>query len=473
MDPPMEQAEWVIDDVSSDVSIFHHDDNSFNKGILYISSNEALIPVHLKKKEWGVMRINSNGKVLWQTNIASNILGMGRMKEKVIVFFKEDNDKEGLIKVAVLDIGSGEKLEEKTAFGYAGEHGAEILIQNTSIGDFSHIIIRSTGEKGGYFRMATGRQESNLQTTKCEAVFFDDAGNLTERFSLNIPKESEFLGTLVTSEKNICVIYKEAEQIAASMYDASGKLSASLQTPFAVRKNTFSDPTIQIDSRDPKKIWLSIRYVTKDKNAGHRLINFDFGARKATVSEEEIFGKEYGRSIQFEEVDKVKKGGTKDLESLQPTAILANGENIIVIKEAKYSFTSDRGSTRYITDGLILSFYNRQAKHLKTIGLDKTYEAFIPLGRSVGYHMYGKKLYLTTVALAGIGAYSNLLCIVDTDAMKFEQFTILDRGRLGRDRAIEPAATLWFEKSALASYIIPVGGLMIREFNAVLQKINF
>jgi hypothetical protein len=472
VDIPTAEVDWCIQSVSSDISNALSDVPAFAKGILYISASEMIAPVKLGKKEYGVIKINSSGKLLWQVSISDPILGIGKLNGKIIVFFKEEKANATQVMGAVLDATTGKKLVEKTAFENTEETRAEVKILNTPSGEFSHMLIRATADKGKFSPYTADMGGRSLKTLKCYAITYDESLNPTKTQQMAVPPESNFIGCVANKEKEIFAVYAEDDKMVAAKFTKDGASVTKLMAPFNQKKDRFIYPEISADESFPQRILLAVSFPNGSKDMVHTLYNFDFDAKKVLTTGEEPLDKDYMKTIEMEEIKEAKDIKFRYIAALQPVGILPSADKIIVIKEKRIISTSNSGSSMYSTEHLFVSFYSKDLKPIKTIGLNKYFESFMDVGRSISWHVYGDKLYITTSAISGVASYVSLLCTVDMPSMKFEKITALDKGDLSRDKTIEPGATLWFPKTVFVNYLIPKGGLIVKDVNTVMQKIT-
>ena len=171
-----------------------------------------------------------------------------------------------------------------------------------------------------------------------------------------------------------------------------------------------------------------------------------------------------------------QKGSLMNMESLKVIDIVTTKEKIAIIKEIQFTESSSVNSAGvwYRNDVLVVSIYDRQLNLLKTVALDKKYQANMPVGRSIGINAAGEKLHLVMPAVEGVLKYAIVYAIIDLAGQKLELFTMLDKKGLPNSQAIEGGATLWFPDAVLIEYFDVKGGpFRKKDFYSMWQRVKF
>lgn len=229
-------------------------------------------------------------------------------------------------------------------------------------------------------------------------------------------------------------------------------------------------PTFNLDKNNTNRVLAAIMYKTKGNDNIIQLFAFDMKAKQVTRSAEEILNKAYSKDVALEEINSTRVTSLASyIEHLRPIEILQSGDKIIVLKEVRM-ISPGNNSTRFINGPLVISFYDQNLKLLKHTGLNKAYEVFVNMGRSLGYHLKGDELEIVTATLNGIASYADIYCSVDTKTMRVTKAGVLDKGSLGRTISSEPNSTLWFPGNFVMNYLLPKGMLRIKSVSTVLQE---
>jgi hypothetical protein len=208
----------------------------------------------------------------------------------------------------------------------------------------------------------------------------------------------------------------------------------------------------------------------------NQVFAFSFSNNKITGTGEEQLDKSYKRSLEINEIKELQKGDLTDIDRLQIIDIVSTKEKIAVIKEIQFAESSAVNSAGkwYSNDALVVSIYNRQWKLLKTITLDKKYQANMPAGRSIGINAIGEKLHFVMSAVEGPLSYATVYSIIDLDQQKLEVFKMLNKEGVPRVQAIEGGASLWFTDGLLIEYFVSQGGMLKlkKDFYSIWQKVK-
>jgi hypothetical protein len=462
VDLPLKEKEWFVQNFGADL---------LPADIVYISATEALAPVKIGKKEYGVVKINAEGKEFWKTPVPGLIVGLGKAEDKVTVVYSLDKSKNLILMAVSLNATTGKIISEEAIYENKEDRIYRFKGENHPGGILNHILIRKTANSANGWV-----SRSNLgKTTECVLITFDESGKKKNTIQLNIPEDSYFLGSVLDKHNELYVGYHQQNTLVVERYNSSFKQVQKLQTELPVQKIGELIPLLYADPID-QKIWLTATYVNEGKDKAHQTFCFDFNSKKVLASGDEELDKSFRSSIEMKEVEGVKNANLKMIPFLKPVGLFTTEDKVIVLEQADYlDAHGTKGATRYATNGLYVSFYNRNLKKIKTIGLNKWYECFVDVGTSLGYNYKESKLYIATPANGkGIGSNVNLFCVVDIKTENFENVIKLDNGSLTNSIPVEGNATFWFKDGCLISYIIPVGGAFSsKSYNIALQKVTW
>ena len=290
-------------------------------------------------------------------------------------------------------------------------------------------------------------------------------------------KEGLFLGSQAGKDDDIFFCSILDDQLVVERFQQSGVAAGKLSAQLPIRIfNIKLQPVTSIDPFDPDALLVGLHYRSKGNGITNQVFNFKFSTKKVMVTGEDDLGKSFKKSLELNEIKDLQKGSLTDMEALKVVDIIATKEKIAVVKEIQFAQYSsvNSGGMWFRNDVLVLSIYDRSMKLLKTISLDKKYEANMPVGRSIGIKAMGEKLHFVMAAVEGVLKYATVYATVDLANQKLEQFKMLDKASIPKDRTIEGGASLWFDDGFLIEYLDAKGGALKskKDFYSTWQKIK-
>jgi hypothetical protein len=123
----------------------------------------------------------------------------------------------------------------------------------------------------------------------------------------------------------------------------------------------------------------------------------------------------------------------------------------------------------------VISFYDLDFKLLKNTGINKYYESFMDIGRSLGTRLRNGKLEIICTSLKGFASYTDLYCTADVTTMTVEKTMVIDREPLGSTISTEPNCTVWLKDGFILNYIFRKGTVFAKAkyFTTVLQPFTY
>src|SRR5207237_7086630 len=123
----------------------------YDKGIVYLNQNEAVVPVRVSNDQWAVIKINCNVRVLWRTPVNGPIKGLGKLGEKIVVIYV-DIDRFGKnVHSEILEENNGKKTSDQIIYSNNARSSLEVRIQNRTEGEFNDVYIRPLAAEPGKF----------------------------------------------------------------------------------------------------------------------------------------------------------------------------------------------------------------------------------------------------------------------------------------------------------------------------------
>jgi hypothetical protein len=462
---------WHVTQVDYAVSEYYSNRGDFDK-VIYLGETEAVLPVEFDNEESGVVKLNQNGKELWQAKFKGTVLGTGLMNGNIILVYAE-YDRNFLRKVhaATIDNATGKTMQDKVVYEIEQKLVSEVKILNTASSEIHGILIRISNDEGK--RGNTDKQKAaNLSTSKLLLVELNKelSPNITEVKAAG--QTGAFLGAIAGKNNDFFFCSVIGGLMVAEQFNNKGVFIAKLQSPLS-KRNDYQLPVISVDSKNA--LMVGVHYENTDKDLVTQVYYFDFASKKVLKTLEEKLDKSYARALEPLSIKKMQNGDLRQIERLHIVGVLPSTDKFAVIKEIQFldiSNIGNGGAVRHRNDAVVVSIYDQQWKLLKTLALDKKYEAFINLGRSLGMKVLGDKLYLVMPSLNAPASYSTLLATVNLNTLQVESFTELDKKNIGKSESVEAGATLWFPNAMLLEYFIPKGGLRIKNINSIWQKVE-
>jgi len=399
-DPPLSENPWHIQELNEATGNFYSP-SSFKKSIIYLNDG-AIGAVQFNREEWGAVRINQQGKIVWQVKVKGLIAGIGRRGDDILLFCSDEKD---VIKTANLFVNktptfgfsktisavlvngtTGKKIQEKVVFDNGQDAYIDSRILIRPDGTFISLLVRvSNSEKS---RMDPDKElKERLTSAKLSLLELQTDLSVKTIDIKAAGKEGLFLGSQVGKNDDFFFCSILDDQLIVERFQQSGVATGKLSTPLAVRSfNIKAEPVTAIDPFDPEVIFVGLHYRNKGKGIVNQVFGFNFSTKKIVGTGEEELDKSYRKSLEVNEIRELQKGSLVDMDALKVIDIVATKDKITVIKEIQFTQSSAVNSAgiRFRNDVLVVSIYDRQWKLLKTITLDKKYEANMPVGRSIG-----------------------------------------------------------------------------------------
>jgi hypothetical protein len=459
---------WSFHSVLTNVNVWGDPvQKAFQSGIVYTSPTEAIVPVRYKKWTYGLMKINNEGNVLWEIRIPNNIIGLGKLKENLVVFYTPETYPIRVIHAAVINPADGKKLKENTV--YENEKaGNSVKVVNKPSGQFSHLSIRLSDNMGERFPTRT----KDYAIRKLTAVYLDAELNpkLTEVKLLST--SSQYLGSIANEEGHFFTSMLSSDELVVERFDRATGQTEKLSTPFKFNSKADYFPVMTADLQNNHGIFMAMHYEGTDKDARNQLYHFDFSTKKILLAPEEKLNGSYAKTLDPVKVHNGPTSGLGSIEHLQVIDILQTGDKLIGIKEIKWF---DISSNDRFHEALVVSIYDRKLNLLKNLTYNKKLQTSSSAGRSLGYHVQNGKLYIILNALTSvIGTYGTMLLVINLDNMSFEKTSMLEKNKIGDRVFAESGASLWFANELLISNIVPKKEhYSVDELNTIFQKVAF
>ncbi len=476
---PLPETTWHIQELSSATGN-HSSPNSFKKSILYLN-NEAVCAVQFNKEEWGVVKINSHGKELWNFKVKSPLVGLAKFGDNIVFFHAEVGK--------VMKVGSWGFTKELHGVLLNGKDGS--LIKTRLVfdnADWAYFDYRVFTQPGGEFSNLAVRVSNSVnertgidkryRLTSAKLLLLQLNADLSVTKTIDIPaigKEGLFQGIQAGKNNDVFFCSLIDDQLTVEHFDQFGKAIGKLAAPLSVRQHDMIlEPITTADAFAPSTMFVGLYYKNKDKDFANQVFEFDFSNNKVVGTGEEELTKNFRKSLVPSKIKELKKGDLDYIDKLNVIDVVSTGEKIAVIREIQFEEGSSVSSGFWFrAENLLVSIYDRQWKLIKTITLDKRHLYNKTIGRSIGINIEGENLRLIMSAMDGNATHAIAYAIVDLAKQELKEFKTVDKYRVSKDHTLEGGASLWFPDGVLVEHLIPKGGAFNqnRNFYSVWQKI--
>jgi hypothetical protein len=380
------------------------------------------------------------------------------------------------ISAVVLDGKNGKLLSEKIVYD---NNNDAVYIDSRILarpdGQFAHLLIRVTGFKKGTFDEA---KELKARLSSEKIMLVDLGSNLELKITdIQTPgKEGWFVGSGVTTNDDFYFATIQDEELVVERFKKDGSKAGRLATPISVRSAwPTAEPITTVDPFDPDNFLIGLRYTRKNKDRMNQAYAFNFSTKKVSGSGEQELNKDYGKSLEYTKIKGLQDGDSRSEESFRVIDLVATKERIAVIKEMQYTTSNGPdGAVRFRKDGVVVEIYDRTWKLLKTIALDKKFEAFTLVGGSVGCRVSDNKLDLVMSAVDGPLLYATLYARINLDTPALGEYKTLARNGVSNIQPAEGGASLWFPGGVFLEYLVEKGGILKskKDYSSIWHKVE-
>lgn len=506
---PLDRLLWHVRESNNSIGNFFSP-SSFRKSINYLSEGDAVLAIHFEDGQGGAVRMDENGKLLWQTKVSGSVTGIGRIENNILVFYADEESKGGglvsivpeaekmstYVRVALLNGKTGKLIKDKLLY----DNNKAVYIDSRSLNrpdnNFASLLIRLTNFKKASINVDKVIDE-RLETEKILAVTMDGDLNTVTTELKSEGNKGWFIGAEIGPNDDIYLSTFIKSQLIAERFNKKGELVNKLSAPLEIKSFAgLAEPVTSVPLDNKELFFVGLRYPKKNKDYKNQVFEFDFSAKKVSGSGEQELNKVYEKTFEVSKIKELKGGFLDYTESLKIMNIIPTKEKIAIIKTIQFQSTTTRvsstgngnikdidesSSTRYRSDAVVIDIYNRNWKLLKTIALDRQFESFSPyVGRSVGAHIVDEKLYIIVPTIKSIGKWTTLFAQINMSDLRVEKYIALPR-EFSQDGlkgpVVEGDACIWLNKGVLIPNFIQSEGLRLRntrdKVNTIWQKVTF
>jgi hypothetical protein len=211
-----------------------------------------------------------------------------------------------------------------------------------------------------------------------------------------------------------------------------------------------------LDPTNDNIVSFSIAHLPKRGRKSYlSLFVFDFASGQVPLQESAELNKDYFRQFK-DNPDLVKAKHFKLVENLKPDNMIFWKDKLIVFNEIRYNYSASysngsQGATRFDSEGVIVSFYDKQYHLVHQLFLDRYYEAFINTGRGLSYCLRDGKILAFGNELPHILAYGNFCYVIDPETYTVERKEP-EWGDAPKGDPVDITNIFWFRKAIVTNH---------------------
>ncbi len=443
---------------------------SLLKATVYPSTTEAVTVYDQHKKQGAlIIKVNEDGKVLWQHEMADEVIFIGMHQGSVaLVTIPEWNKQWGLIpenvKITLLNTDTGRPVAERVLFSTKPDVFIDIKVLYTKDA-IKGLLLRHTDLDQNRSRNPYTVFEKAGATRKVEILDIDEELNTgTPRKITTAATSMEYLGGGLNQKGELIMVSCSENILLAEKFGVGAVTPvAKLMASFDAKEKKLKTGHVVLNRDNPDQVAVALKYKNAENDDAIASAIFDFTA-----------GKGYSHLVNLEEKAYRKALDIKNTDYFTPATIIFYGDKIIFCKEQTNSWQMDMkgAATRYNAATMLLSVYDKNMRLVKDILVPRRYEAFDRGQLHAGFFINGNKLSMLFSELAGSTSYQTVLSEVDLDKLEISRRVILERSGIHKASTIEAESSLWFGNAVVLPYIEGAGGMLSTKLATILQKIQ-
>lgn len=444
---------WFLAPVVNNVGTLMSDNReTIAKGILTVSASEKIFPAYLMNQGLALVKMNENGKMLWRSKpIKGYLVGVGLMGDEALVFYREGED---VYKVVVESYAvSNGKMVKKTVLseGLQKNHW-DIKVLNSKGGAFQYLFLRKTAVTKKYPSL-----DRFLASTQMQFITLNPDLSVKQNVDFKAVENRDFFGVSATKSGSLVVLSQTRDELFAEQIGPNGAVVTELKVacPFG-RSQSFTTAVVVPAQKETNSILLSFCYLNKKDDPHFRTISLNFDSKTALLSDDVELQKSARKDSDF-----VKPEGlitsVPDLRRLQPVDIIEMPNKLAVVcqlqtEKMTASMSGSPSGTATVFNAMLVYFLDDNLKTVGEIGIKKLETHKIAPSTSVAAHLVGDKLLLVSQGMSGPTNFKPLMAKIDVNNMKIESLELFEK-LMDKTSPLEPAATFWFEKGFVVSYL--------------------
>ncbi|NII24755.1 hypothetical protein HB364_06685 [Pseudoflavitalea sp. X16] len=441
---------WVVERT---VSNNRKSDGGFSKAIVRFNDRSIAVCTRYSKGDCGVVKINAEGKILWEAPVKGFVIALSKMDDRIIAFYspewKNVFDEHVIKKIYAVSISAekGTIIEEKEIFSNATENFIDVKINTNPDETLSHLLVRYTDYKGNRF-LSVNTKYSNLRATNNLELI-----SVNKDLSVSVQKlNSGSIGgaflTCTTMQDGCVVVISENEGtlIAEKFRQANPAPVSKITTNANFINRGDIDAYLCADLKDQDKLYLSFHCRELKQGKVLKVFGIDWKAQK-------IFTNKIGLDKDFKELleqqnGKLSKGIRKHTDDIYPIGLLSSGDKIVLINQVYYWNLPTKGAMVHFFEDIVLSVFNKQLENESNIVLPREIMTQYSRGQGVGAEIIGNKLYIMHSDFGGAD-FSE----VNLSSFKVEKTYTVSRNIMPGEKEYIPGdALLWYYGDVLRPY---------------------
>jgi hypothetical protein len=440
----------------------------FSAGRVEISPTEQLVAIHVRDKEFGVIRLSEELKISWASSISGRPTRIGIVGDRVIVVHAGEagNPKtRGNLEITVLNAANGKKIINKIVFKADDEMVAEPKVFFPAGSKEFFVGLRYTNVTNKVkvlpFGIGAGKTVSNFMTSSKFVLLAYD-GNLNEISKTELPfkNEASFIQAEMNDKKEIFLVFEDDENSISLQHISSSHkdILATKRITLDLRKNASPELDFYLSKKEPATCFLTFRYKNSEKEKALSIYSVNFSTNE-TKSYTEIMNREYREKLKAKYNPAYEDAGrlnTNEWTEMEFTHFIEHEDKLIFLKEAlvnRYSGTPGDSWGRTTTengDG-ILSVFTRDLKLIDETPFAKSTRIYGNDEAATSMHAHQNTVTIVTPLIRGLSA-SAVIFEYNLDKKQMLRRYIPEKGDIKRSHSLVAGATLWFEHV----FVIPV-----------------
>ena len=454
------RQDWQIQPVHDGTSEYYFSRSNFKRSIAYLSDG-AVLGTMLTDKKFALVKLDTNGKEVWQLPVTGRIIGVNRLHNRVIAFYNNDpfNNATKEIRFLIVDPAKGSIIIDKQFTDNKKKKYLELTMHENPEGELGLVLVR-TSKWNGKTAMNVHQYDDPLKIQTLEGFKISEDGDISTPISYNSElSDGQFIGCSLSNNGNLFLTGILNKKLIGEYFDTQGNKIGSLsQDWMRINELYYCKPVLSKDKNDANVFYFAVGEYTKLIN--FRLVKFDFRSNKMGVSDPFVFNKEGFNKIEFSTIPDLNQAKYKHVQYFDPVEIVQYENKLAVVGELTDDDISMKSSVNHAPErsyshALVVSFLDQDLKLINIIGLDKNKYFYLPFGLSVGIYQKNAKLYITTQGDDIRDNHYSFLCRFDLERMKMEECKTLQHGELSYKDYMEPGATLWFSNRFIVDYVVP------------------
>jgi len=451
-----------------------HETNWYMEGdkenILYMSDNEAILPIRQKKAS-GIAMIDEQANEKWKALVDGYMLGACKFKNNILVIYEKNNNNPRSFSTITEVFGmlvdpSGKTISNKSILETEAKNYVAVKLLKDQQGQFKQLLLRYT--KWTIKNDPVGRKMQSLALTeKIRSFTLADDLSATEVANFGVNPDVVYFNSMVADNNDLLIFWfnKNATFVLEQFRD--GSVNNRLSVPLDLSKNSGVSVVWSVNKNNPSEILCALKYYEKKYIIKTILLNLE--TREVKSIDEELTGA-YRKKIEDEsEVVGSKKHILPSFfEDLSPVGIEFYNDQIIVVKEIRAGV----GNGGYSSNAVI-SVLNRDLSVQKSFLAEKEFNSVLSIP-VLSYRIADDKLqFISNNKKLNSGKL--VFGEIDLKQLKWTRIVGVKRakGAESSGKVLDGSAVLWFANQAVVPHVQPPTGIYtIAVFTYFLQAMT-